>query len=229
VNTENIVGRIGRFSVRLEQDQDASNPCAEFDQAGTMVCWHSRYYLGHTGGSRRNDGEHSKQYAGMFPDPESFREWWKENGKGGLLMSLYLYDHSGITMSCSPFSCPWDSGQVGYIFVTRETILKEWCKGKRVTPKAMNLAKLCLLAEVECYDQYLTGDVYGYIIAEHETDDEDSDVVDDHIESCWGHFGHKWAKEAALDALKCHAESADKIPTLQAVGVASEEAETRSA
>lgn len=33
-----------------------------------------------------------------------------------LLMPLYLYDHSGITISTSEFCDPWDSGQIGFIY-----------------------------------------------------------------------------------------------------------------
>jgi hypothetical protein len=33
--------------------------------------------------------------------------------KGTIIKGLFLYDHSGITISTGRFSCPWDSGQVG--------------------------------------------------------------------------------------------------------------------
>jgi hypothetical protein len=39
-----------------------------------------------------------------------------------VVLPLYLYDHSGLTISTSPFSCRWDSGQVGYIHTTFEQV-----------------------------------------------------------------------------------------------------------
>ena len=36
-----------------------------------------------------------------------------ESIDGFVFLPLYLFDHSGITMNTSGFSCPWDSGQVG--------------------------------------------------------------------------------------------------------------------
>lgn len=151
------------LKIKIYQDEDAGNPREECDEAGTMVCWHGRYTLG---------DKHN------FSDPEAFREWWKENGKGGVLLSLFLYDHSGITMRATegenPFSCPWDSGQVGFIYVTRETIIKEW--GKRGKQKAINYLK----GEVKTYDDYLTGDVYGYVV-----EGPDGEELD----SCWGYYG----------------------------------------
>ena len=41
-------------------------------------------------------------------------------------LPLYLYDHSGITMNTGGFSCSWDSGQMGWIYATKEDIQKEY-------------------------------------------------------------------------------------------------------
>lgn len=101
--------------------------------------------------------------------------------QNAVVLPLYLYDHSGITMSTNPFGCHWDSGQVGFIYVMREDILKEFDR-KRLTKKLRKRVEEILIAEVECYDQYLRGDVYGFQITP--LDDED-DVLD----SCWGFYG----------------------------------------
>lgn len=39
------------------------------------------------------------------------------------ILPLYLYDHSGITMSTTSFNDRWDSGQVGYIYASREDFI----------------------------------------------------------------------------------------------------------
>lgn len=115
------------------------------------------------------------------------------------ILPLYLYDHSGISMSTGSFGCPWDSGQVGYMFVTKEKARAEWgthnmlpimedgvCKGyTQGEPRTDADYYKLLEGEVETYDQYLTGDVYGYIVEEL---DEDGDVVEEH-DSCWGFYG----------------------------------------
>ena len=41
-----------------------------------------------------------------------------EQMDGMVILPLYLYDHSGITMNTCGFSCPWDSGQVGWIYAS---------------------------------------------------------------------------------------------------------------
>ena len=42
-----------------------------------------------------------------------------------IILPLFLYDHSGITMSTGPFSCPWDSGQVGWIYAPKQKFIEE--------------------------------------------------------------------------------------------------------
>jgi hypothetical protein len=83
-------------------------------------------------------------------------------------------------MRTSPFSCPWDSGQVGIIWATREKILSEWGgKSKRMTKKVREQATQYLVGEVQTYDDYLTGNVYGYVCLGPDGED---------IDSLWGMF-----------------------------------------
>lgn len=102
-----------------------------------------------------------------------------------IILPLYLYDHSGITMNTSGFSCPWDSGQVGVIYVSIAKAKAEYGW------KNMNLARRrriegYLKGEVKTYDQYLTGDVYGYTIEGPGGED---------LDSCWGFYGEEYAIE----------------------------------
>lgn len=157
-------------------DRDPPNPRVDFDEAAHMICWHRRYNLG---------DEHK------FSDPEDFDETskdWESDDRIAVILSLYLYDHSGITMSCSPFSCPWDSGQVGYIYLTRGDMMREWGY-KRLTAARRTKLESYLKGEVETYDQYLTGDVYGYVVVGGPNDGD----------SCWGYFGLKYAREQAKE------------------------------
>jgi len=102
---------------------------------------------------------------------------------GDIVLPLYMYDHSGITVSLSPFSCPWDSGQVGFVAVPRKKMIEEFGK-KRFTPALKKRALKIAQGEVEDFDKYCTGDVYGYVI------DGDGD-------SCYGYYGMEYAIEEA--------------------------------
>ena len=50
------------------------------------------------------------------------RSWMKKGKKSGI---WFIYDHSGITMNTTGFSCPWDSGQVGWIYCSKKRFLSE--------------------------------------------------------------------------------------------------------
>lgn len=150
-------------------DEDCESP-REWDNMGTMICNHRRYNLG-------DESFNPEHYNGW----EDMREQLEKDN--AVVLPLYLYDHSGITMNTTGFSCPWDSGQVGFIVVSREKILKEY-GGTRLTKKKIEKARKCLIGEVETYDQYLCGDVYGYLIEAYNN-------------SCWGFFGEESAIEEA--------------------------------
>jgi len=128
------------------------NPRIENHNLGKMWCWHRRYELG--------DADRSKYDTDNFSGWSEMKAAIMKDIKPIAILPLYLYDHSGITMSTRPFSCPWDSGQVGFIFFTREN-LKDL--GYKVACKsAVEKAIACLEAEVRDYDAYLCGEVEEY-------------------------------------------------------------------
>lgn len=129
-------------------------------------------------------------------------------------LPLYLYDHSGITMSTGAFSCAWDSGKVGFVFcslaqariehslpdATWETSLT-YCEESMTLREAVS--KL-MAQEVKTYAQFLEGEVYGYEVTHNETGKEDS---------CWGFYQNElpYAKDSdVLAEARSAAESLDK-------------------
>lgn len=170
------------LTIKIVQDTDADSP-RNWDNLGTMVCFHRRYQL----------GDINPKYS-----QEELQELIER--KDVISLPLFLYDHSGLSMKCSAVSCKWDSGQVGYIYVTREKILKEYSK-KVLTKKLIAKVIKQLQCEVETYNQYLTGDCYGFQV-ETETGE--------HLDSCYGFFGIESCEEQALEQAKYFAESESK-------------------
>ena len=179
----------GDLKIKIIGDTDASNPREDCDNAGTMVCFHSRYELGDNKIKQTvyPKAKSASPYPGRadFSSPEDFEEYAKTapEMKGALIIPLFLYDHSGITIKAgSGFSCPWDSGQVGWIYATRATMLREWGnkKSKHLSKKTRDAARACLVAETENYADYLEGNCYGF-----QVEDEDGE----HLDSCWGFLG----------------------------------------
>lgn len=112
-----------------------------------------------------------------------------KNEDVAIIKPLYLYDHSGITISTEPFSCGWDSGQVGFVIVTKKAIRENWSI-KNVTQKYRTHAEKILDGEIETYDKELCGDVYGFV-----TYDKNGDLVD----SCGGFYGDNFEENGMLE------------------------------
>ena len=166
-------------TIEICQDENPFSP-REDDNICEFHCSHRRYNLGDEGFNYR-DGQ------------DCFDAVAERKRNGDIVLPLYMYDHSGIGISLSntyyPFNCPWDSGQVGFVVISRKAMLDNW--GNKIFTKALK-AKVLEIAqsEVEEYDQYLRGEVYGYVI-----DNGDGD-------SCWGYTGDiKYAIETAKEVI----------------------------
>ena len=166
----------------IEHDQDPESP-RDWETLGTMVCAHKRYRLG--------DVQADREYPNADSWDEIKAQIEQENGPC-IMLPLYLYDHGGMTMSTAGFNCPWDSGMVGIIYCPRERALGEY-SSKRLTKTIRERVVRALTSEVEEYDKYLTGDVWGYVIEDAETGE--------HIDSCWGMFGYDYCEQEARAAV----------------------------
>ena len=219
------------ITYRIEQDElawDHDSP-RDWDNLGTMVCFHRRYNLGDVQESRHVgswladmleslDIPNCDQY-GNYTDhwyyfindlannyPEAKEKAWDILDKHIFMLPLYLDDHSGITINTTGFSCPWDSGQLGFIYVTKADVRKEWGK-QRISKKLEQLIYKNLRAEVEVYDQYLTGDVWGYVI-----EDRHGEVLD----SCWGFYGYDYCEQEVKKIVKYYqTEESEELIELQ--------------
>ena len=168
------------LELRIFQDEDPESP-REWDNLGKMVCFRSRYNLG---------DEHD------FNNPKAFEEFIKE--KKAVVLPLYLYDHGGLTISTQPFPCPWDSGQIGWIYCDYETIKKEYgCK--YITKKIIEKVRECLKSEINTYDQYLIGDVFCFEIIEKVVCGECKHIHENNLNSCGGFYGMDWRNNGLLD------------------------------
>lgn len=134
-------------TLKIYYDENAANPRKDFDNLGTMACWHRRYSLG---------DKHNYS-------PEEFLN--EINDKNAVIFPLYMCDHSGLALSMAPFACPWDSGQIGWIYVPKEKAREEFGV-KRISRKLRKRIQEILQGEIEAYEHYLNGNVFGYVLKE---------------------------------------------------------------
>lgn len=192
-------------TIILTVDSDASDP-RDDDNLATLAFEHGRYKVGDAGGTAKLidlvraspyykaawEDEYSRHYKGEMPQaliailPKC---------KDIVAMKVRGYDHGGLTISVSgsyPFNDQFDSGMLGFAFIEKAVMLEVFPelfdKRKGMTKKVTDRAVAIITAEVETYNQYLTGDVWGW-------------TVDD--ESVSGYYG----MNAALEAAKEHIDA----------------------
>lgn len=172
-----VTVRLEGYRAELVQDQDPTSP-KEWDQVGTLVTWHRRYCF-------EVDGQKE------FGTPEDFRE--KAKAEAWVYVLVGMIDHSGISLYADGGpavgdAAGWDSGTVGYIYTTEARWLELcWEQAKGPSPADWReQAEKVLRQEIEVWDQYVCGDVYGVVVV-READDET-------VDSCFGFYGYDYAR-----------------------------------
>ncbi len=189
-------------TIKVVQDSSPESP-REWCNLGTMAYKHSRYTLGEELISEPIDWLEDK--LGLQNKEEYTNERLQELEarfyKEFIALPLYLYDHSGQTISTTPFGCRWDSGKVGYIYLTKAKALKEY-SGKIVTAKLRERVEGHLKGEVETFDQYMRGDIYGFQVLDEDGNEEDS---------CYGFYGLDFKTNGMTDHIDIEGLTTEEI------------------
>lgn len=207
------------YTLTVEQDECPQSP-REWDNLCTMVCLHSRYSIG----DKHTFEDYFELMQHLYLDVTG-KHWSDDHDSDDLndiynalketdlilIKRLNAYEHGGITISTSsgyPYNDPLDSYIVGFVYVTKKTIFLE-CAGI-TEDNWKERADEYLEGEVETYDQYLRGDVYGFnltkkviekkfcphcgeVIGEYEVEWQE--------DGCWGFYGDCLEDNGILDNL----------------------------
>lgn len=160
------------LTVRVVVDDCGSteSPLDHYDSHVRLVTFERHGYVNDSGVKRREKSP--------FSEPEEVRTWAANNGFH--CYPVFKYEHGNVAYSIAPFSCPWDSGQAGYLLLS----LEEW---SAMDDKADSYAK----GTLESYSSWCNGEIYGWIV-----EDEDGET----LESCWGYIGESdYALQEGLD------------------------------
>jgi len=209
----------GPYALMVQPDDILISPREVDEHFGTMVCFHPRYALGDKHDYEDKDAFLKELYLNVVghndPGEEKYEalcdriaeqfgtnygamaraidgSLLEEIQRQYLVLPLYLMDHSGLAMSTSSFNDPWDSGQVGWIYVSKADALKEFGSAE-LTDDIRKRAEDLMHSEVAVYDCYLRGECYGFELYKN------GELTD----SCWGFLGD-------LDSVK--KDMADYLP-----------------
>ena len=189
-------------TIKIVQDSSPESP-RTWDNLGTMAYKHSRYTLGEEQINEPIEWLESMlnlENKCIYSDAR-LQELEARFYKEYIALPLYLYDHSGITIATTPFGCRWDSGKCGYIYITKKKVLKEY-GGKIVTAKLRERVERYLKGEVETFDQWMRGDIYGFQVL-----NEDGEVQD----SCYGFYGLDFATNGMTDYIDIEGLTTEQV------------------
>jgi len=163
------------INIEIEQDQDAQSPQEWSDDERILVYNHRDFYV---------------KKKGFDPD-EIFEEVWHGNKfyKGYFAFGVDAYIHSGVVLAIKDtrkaLDFPdrrWDVSFKGFALIRKE-------KGTWDRTKAFEIAE----GLVDIWNQYLSGDVYGYNIEQFN-------------DSYWGYYGYDTCLEEAKLIVDYHLE-----------------------
>jgi len=166
-------------TIEIFPDTHEGDGPRDWDNLCELHCWHRNMNLGD-----------ENYYLDSVDEERKLKDVLKEAKKNrDIVLKLYIYQHSGVALSLDrtgQFCCPWDAGQVGYVIIRRKPALEEWGK-KILSPKFRKKLISIAYGEIQTYNQYLCGDIYGY-------------VIDDDEDSCWGYYGEEGKEQAITEA-----------------------------
>lgn len=167
------------LKLEIVPDPDPMHPRKDWDRFSTLVTWHRRYELG---------DENPRE------TPDEYWESVKDESVGRL--PVYMYEHGGIALSTGSFSCPWDSGQLGFIWMSKKQQEDAGIADEDIEAR--------LQSDIEVYNKYLNGGFCGYRVI-------DTDNPDDPLDSCWGFDDEEYCRKEGEEVLKHHQKARDLL------------------
>lgn len=168
-------------TIKIIRDESPGNPREDYDNPTQMICFHRRYNLGDKHEMRHED------YNGWAEVEAAI----KEEHNVAIIKPLYLMDHSGLAISTGSFNDRWDSGQIGFIFVTTEELKANWpYEGETVPDEIKKKGEAWIESDLETYGLYLSGDAWGFVI---------KGPGGEEVDSCWGFWGSDVEKSGMAD------------------------------
>jgi len=158
----------GIYVLHIMHDYDAQNP-RHWDNLGEFVMNHSRYSYGD-----RN-----------YTNSNKYAEYVEGIPEDAVVLKVYMFDHSGLIFSTSPFGCPWDSGQVGLIWADRKKAL-DWFNETEWTDEFKERVLEILKGEIKELSLYAEGNNYGFCLHKVTDCEHCGHESEETIESCWG-------------------------------------------
>lgn len=158
--------------LNIYYSENHDNPQQEWDNLGHCEFFHRSYNFGNV--NEFSSVHDARNYA---------------NSKDVISLPVYMYEHSGIIIQTNPFGDSWDSGLLGYIWVSKENVRTGY-HVKRISNKLKEKVLSILISEIKLLNQYVSGEIYCFDIVDSE---------DNNIDSCSGFYGDNFKENGLFD------------------------------
>jgi len=112
---------------------------------------------------------------------ENYEDFVQERERlGDSVFPLYMYVHSGVALSTSPFGCQWDSGLAGAVVVPND-LKQHFCNDEEIQNSVESFLRIMTA--------WMNGDCYWYETSKNGM------LVD----SCSGYYSFDEAEQAAKE------------------------------
>lgn len=203
-----------KLKLKVMYDKSAESPIERTCNGGIIgnfICWNKNTLLGHKHkfedkvdlfrelAYKYNPDKVEELEKSLRNDEVSFDHYVSEiekmvyNNDEIYILPLFLYGYSELTITTTGFGSDWDNNFVGYVYTTKDELDCMGC----VYNSREDVEEI-LKSEVELYDKYLKGEVYGFSIVEY---DEKYDNEYDEIESYWGFYGDDMKENGMIDSI----------------------------
>jgi len=134
----------GAYRAEVYFDLYPDNP-REWSNLSTIISFSDRYNFNDTEKYKNAEFESWDDLANQIKNNEYILE----------IYPLYKYEHSAVKLSIKEFKDKWDAGQIGFVYVTRQSAYE--ILGNNYTPEEIRSA---VETELDIYNSYINGDVY---------------------------------------------------------------------
>ena len=142
----------GNVRLVVDYDNEYVESPREWDCISKMVCFHKKKDFGD-----KHDFDY-KDYDNMAGLKKAIIKKYDPI----IIFPLYLCSHSADVISIKPFYNEFDSGQLGFVFITKAQLKLTFPEYIHMSNKRRKELEAVILTEVNMYNQYINGEIYRY-------------------------------------------------------------------
>lgn len=126
---------------------------------------------------------------GVYKDMEASQFMREVEPKMDFFISpLYMYNHSGISLSLSPITCDWDTSKIGWVYVTLDRFKEHYFDDYTGSEEQKKKLTDAINGELSVFNDYYAGNVFYFTLEKKVTCQCCDHVAYSDIDSVGGYY-----------------------------------------